>query len=99
MAVALQDQDPAQDTHMLLLLQCMLYSFREQAALPGSSPVSSAYRTLRLCPANSQHCEGNIMQAFKILGGLNLGSAALHCGLWDSTSYLPRAGTQNFNMS
>jgi len=52
----------------------MLNSFREQAALPGSSPVSSAYRSLRLCPANSQHCEGNILQAFKILGEFILGS-------------------------
>lgn len=46
------------------------HSFREKAGLPGTSPVSSAYRILRLCPANSQHCEGNIMSAFSTLGEL-----------------------------
>lgn len=43
-------------------------SFRDQAGITAS-PVSTAYRTLRLSSSEGQHCSRNIMSAYKTLSG------------------------------
>lgn len=57
-------------------------SFRETAGLPGTSPVSSAYRVMCLSQANSHNCDANIAEAWRTAGALCLpcaASAALAC--------------------
>lgn len=54
-------------------------SFREKAGLPGTSPVSSAYRIMCLSQANSHNCDANIAEAWRTAGAHCLPMCSFCC--------------------